>query len=172
MARFDLARVAARMLLASGAVLAGFGARELSTAQLLVGPVAATVLAGVLFYFFAYAPLARALQSPPHAVVPDDEQRTWVAIASLVLAMLAVEGLVFATLSEPITTSGTVRGKFVTRGRYQPTAFRLELDDRNYFNIPLGQGQTVQKGRRVSYTHRDAWLGVRIVTSYDLGRRP
>jgi hypothetical protein len=28
----------------------------------------------------------------------------------------------------------------------------------------------IEKGHAVSFTHRDAWLGVRIVTSYDLGR--
>lgn len=161
-----------RVLLALAAVGAGYGAYQLRRAQLLVGPIVVGLIAWAALYFAIYDRAAALLASNPGSIDPGNDESAWVGIAALVFAAIAVEASVYATFTPPITTEGTVRAKLVTRGRYQPTAWRLELDDDHYFHIPLGQGVTVEKGRHVSFTHRDAWLGVRIVDSYDLGKRP
>ena len=161
-----------RLALALAAALAAFGAWQLlAPAQLLVGPVIATLVLWPVLYFALYGVLGPRLATDLDPLRPGSDEGAWVGIAAFVLALLAVDGLVFVTLGPPVTTAGTVQDKLLRSSRFlAPVSWRLVLDEEHHFQIPYAQGITVKKGRAVSYTHRDAWLGVRIVTGYDLGK--
>jgi hypothetical protein len=130
-----------------------------------------TLVLWPLLYFALFDRVGRLLATNGDLLRRHREQAQWVTLAAFVLALLAVEGLVFVTLGEPRTTTGIVREKLLRFDRFRhPDRWRLVLNGEDYFHIPYSDGMKIEKGHAESFTHRDAWLGVRIVTSYDLGR--
>jgi hypothetical protein len=53
----------------------------------------------------------------------------------------------------------------------RPQWWRVVMEDGSYFYAPYGSGSPLQKGDVVRLTHRDAWLGVRFIVSYQLPGR-
>lgn len=155
-----------------GAVLLdGVGIYYLADAQGAAFPIAIGVLASLPVYFLAFDwifPLVKERDTERNPFLATNETRGRVWIVALLMCILGAEAITFASVSSQMVATGAVTKKLLKRSKFgHPESWRVVLDNGLYFYVPFTEGNDLPLGTKARVTYRDAFFGVRFITSHE-----
>ena len=126
-----------------------------------------------VLYFPLYNRLGRLLADDWDPALPRPMDVSLVNVVCILAGFCIVHAVILLSLGAPQTTQSPLQEKrYHARSLGGSQSWRLVLEDGSYFYVPYERGRALRAGDPIRLTHRDAWLGVRIVQSYQLPNAP